>query len=70
MGWRDHLLRLLARGIRTRDGLPLMGETILRVIDRIDASPGLSDRLDELDERTFRREFLALYKAERALEEQ
>ena len=63
-------MRLPARGMQTRAGLPLMGETVLRVIDRIDASPELSDRLDELDQHAFRREFLALYEAERALEEQ
>ncbi len=68
MGWRDHLLRLLARGMQTRAGLPLVGETILRAIDRINASPELSARLDELDKHTFRAEFLRLYEAERDLE--
>ncbi len=67
MGWRDHLLRLLARGMRTRAGLPLTEETILRVIDRINANPELFARLDKLDKQTFRREFLILYEAERDL---
>ena len=68
MGWRDHLLRLLARGMQTRAGLPLVGETILRAIDRINASSELSARLDELDKHAFRAEFLRLYEAERDLE--
>ena len=70
MGWREHLLRLLARGMETRDGPSLEGETIIRVLDRIDVSPELSARLDELDDHTFRDEFLALYEAERDCEEQ
>lgn len=60
-------MRLLAHGMRTRAGLPLIGETVLRVIDRIDASPELSARLDGLDRHMFHREFLTLYEAERDL---
>ena len=60
-------MRLLARGMRTRAGLQLSGDTILRVIDRINANPELSARLDKLDKQTFRREFLILYEADRDL---
>ncbi len=54
--------------MQTRAGLPLTEETILRVIDRIDASPELSARLDELDKQALRSQFLTLYEAESNLE--
>lgn len=51
--------------METADGDPVKGETIMRVLDNIDASPELSARLDELDEQAFRDEILALFEAER-----
>jgi len=65
MGWRDRLLRMLARGVRTRDGETLDSEVVIAVLDRIDADPALSERLDELEEPTLRAEFLRLYEGER-----
>jgi hypothetical protein len=65
MGWRDRLLELLARGIRTPDGEPLEPELVVRLHDRISADPDLSARLDKLDKADFRCEFLALYQTER-----
>lgn len=64
MGWRDHLLRLLARGIRTEDGEALEVGAVVRAIDRILEDAELSDRLDGLDADSVRAEFLALYESE------
>jgi hypothetical protein len=64
MGWRDRLLELLARGVRTRDGEPLEPELVVRLHDRIAADPELCARLGKLDKADFRCEFLKLYQAE------
>ena len=68
MAWRDHMLRLLARGMRTADGESLDVEIILRVLDQIDANPDISARLDGLDEQDVHSEILAFYNAQAARE--
>ncbi|MGI9591878.1 MAG: hypothetical protein ACR2P8_10965 [Myxococcota bacterium] len=65
MGWRDHALRLLARGIVSTSGEPLDPQVLIRVFDRIGADPTLASRLDELDEAGVRDELVDLYEAER-----
>lgn len=57
-------MRALARGIETRGGEPLEADGIIAVLDRIDADPELSARLDALDERALHAEFLVLYEGE------
>ena len=66
MGWRDHALRLLARGIVSSSGEALDPQVLIRVFDRIGADPALAARLDELDEAGVRDELVALYESERA----
>jgi hypothetical protein len=64
MGWRDHMLRLLVRGIRTGDREDLDTEVIIRVLDKILADEEFSDRLDGMDKDSVLSEFLALYESE------
>lgn len=65
MGWRDRLLRLMARGTLAPPGEgSLDTQVTVRVLDRIDADPALSDRLDALGEEDLRSAFLALYREE------
>jgi hypothetical protein len=65
MGWRDHALRLLARGLSSRSGESLDTEILIRVIDAMTSDVELSQRLDALDERGVEAEMLARYEAER-----
>ena len=51
-----------SRGADTGRAPTVMEETIPRAIDRIDASPEPSARLDGLDKPAFHNEFLALSK--------
>lgn len=64
MAWRDHLLRRLARGLRTASGRAPRTQTINRVLDRIESDPELRARLEALDEEGVCAEFLALYASE------
>jgi len=65
MGWRDRLLRLMARGRLAPPGeRPLDTRITVRVLDRIEGDPALSDRLDALDAEALRAAFLALYREE------
>ena len=64
MAWRDHLLRLLARGMLTSMRGGLDAEVFNRVVDKIAADPALSSRLDALSEEDVRVEFLSLYENE------
>lgn len=61
MAWRDHMLRLLARGLRTPDGRDLDVRLVVRVLDGVLEDTDLSEHLDSLDERSVRTEFLLLY---------
>ena len=61
VGWRDRLLRMLARGVQTRDGRRLDTGRLLVVLDRIDADPEISERLDALEEAELLSELLDLY---------
>ncbi len=64
MGWRDHVLRLLARGVRAEDGSALRAEIVIRVLDRIAGDADLDARLDASEALEVEREFLSLYGAE------
>jgi len=61
MPWRDHMLRLLARGFRTPEGRDLDHRLVVRVLDNILEDTELSEHLDSLDERSVRTEFLRRY---------
>ncbi len=63
-GWRDLLLRLLARGDVLHRGRPLPMRVVSAVVERILADDDLAARLDALDEGAFRAEFLRLCREE------
>ncbi len=63
-GWRDLLLRLLARGAVMYRGRPLPMRVVSAVVERILTDDDLAARLDELDEDDFRAEFLRLCREE------
>lgn len=65
MAWRDHALRLLARGLLSTSGEPLDPQVLIRVFDAVGADPELTALLDELDESGVRDEIMARYEAER-----
>ncbi len=65
MDWRDHLLRLLARGLRSRSQEEFEPDILICTLDRISEDSALSTRLDELGPDAVREAFLDLYEAER-----
>lgn len=59
MGWKEHVLRRLARGPEA--GASLDARRLLRVVRRIEDDPALSADLDERDEEWVWQAVLALY---------
>ena len=59
------MLRLLAEGLVDENGERLESEALVRTLDRIEADAALAERLDALDARRLRTEFLVLYRATR-----
>ncbi len=66
MVWRDHLLRLLVRGLLLPGGQRLDTERAIRVLDRISEDPELLARLEGATEEQVRKTFLDLYRKEPA----
>ena len=64
MVWRDHLLRLLVRGLLLPSGEQLDTERAIRVLDRINEDPELLERLEGETEEQVRNTFLELYREE------
>lgn len=64
MEWRDHLLRLLVRGMLLPSGEHLDTERAIRALDRIDKDPEFLARMEGKTEEQVRNTFLELYREE------
>ena len=60
-GWRDRLLRLLARGLLQFEERPVDMRLLATVLDRILGDPELDRRLDHLNDAELKQELVRLY---------
>jgi len=61
MGWRDHALRILSKGLLLDSGESPDPQILVRIFDEIEGEPELSERLDGLDESGVRAELVERY---------
>ncbi len=66
MGWRDELLKLMARGLLVPGDGARGAAAMVRAIERIAADDALSERLDVATSEEVRAVFLQLYAEELA----